>query len=330
MISLRPYNSFGVECFAEKLLTINHLSDLLNILPTQEPILVLGEGSNILFTKNWTGLVVLNRIKGIEIIRESNDEVWVKVGAGENWHEFTQWAVDNNLGGVENLSLIYGTVGAAPIQNIGAYGVELETVFERLETVILATGEVKTYEKAACRFGYRESVFKHELKNQHCIVSVTLKLHRNPKKFNTDYGDIALFLQNKGIKTPTLRDISQAVVTIRTQKLPNPSEMGNAGSFFKNPVLSKRQYNELLQQFPYMPSFALNETQVKIPAAWLIQQSGWRGRRVDDAGVAEKHALVLVNYGKATGMEIKHLALDILHDVKQKFGIMLTPEVNIF
>ncbi len=329
MISLRPYNSFGVECFADRLLIINNLNDLLAIIPCPEPLLIVGEGSNILFTKNWAGLLVLNRIKGIEIVKESDDEVWITIGAGENWHEFTQWAVANNLGGVENLSLIYGTVGAAPIQNIGAYGVELESVFERLQTVILTTGELKTYEKDACHFGYRESIFKRELQNQHCIVSVTLKLRRNPQHFNTSYGDIGLYLQNKQLKNPTLRDISQAVIAIRTEKLPNPATIGNAGSFFKNPVLSKRQYNELLQQFPYMPSFALNDTQVKIPAAWLIQQTGWRGRRIDDAGVAETHALILVNYGKATGMEIKHLALDILHSVKEKFNLMLTPEVNI-
>ncbi len=328
-VPLRTRNTFGINAIAHRFVAVHTVAELQNLLPTTEPVLIMGAGSNLLITNDIKNLVIHNCIKGIEIIRQDEQHTYVRAGAGESWHGLVEWCVERDLGGIENLSLIYGTVGAAPVQNIGAYGVELQDVLEELEAVELATGKRRIFRADDCRFGYRESIFKREHKGEYCIISITLRLTQHPTAFNTTYGDIQHTLQQMGIKQPTLKTISQAVMYIRQQKLPNPEVLGNAGSFFKNPIISKRHYKELQEQFPAMPSFPLNETQLKIPAAWLIQQVGWRGKRIDDAGVSPNHALILVNYGNATGQDIKNLACDIIADVHQKFNIMLVPEVNI-
>lgn len=328
-VPLRTRNTFGINAIAHRFVAVHTVAELQNLLPTTEPVLIMGAGSNLLITNDIKNLVIHNCIQGIEIIRQDEQHAYVRAGAGESWHGLVEWCVERDLGGIENLSLIYGTVGAAPVQNIGAYGVELQDVLEELEAVELTTGKRRIFRADDCRFGYRESIFKREHKGEYCIISITLRLTQHPTAFNTTYGDIQHTLQQMGIKQPTLKTISQAVIHIRQQKLPNPAEVGNAGSFFKNPIISKRQYKELQERFSAIPSFPLNETQLKIPAAWLIQQVGWRGKRIGDAGVFPNHALILVNYGNATGNDIKNLAYDIIADVYQKFNIMLVPEVNI-
>jgi UDP-N-acetylmuramate dehydrogenase len=327
--SLRTLNTFGIEAQANKIITIQSATDIQAQLPLREPLLVLGGGSNMLFTQDWQGIVFKINIKGIEIIDENTQFKTIKIGAGEVWHNFVLWAVAQNLGGVENLSLIPGTIGAAPIQNIGAYGAELKDVFVSLEAVFLKTGEIKTFSKRACKFGYRESVFKQDLKGQCIITSVTLRLRKNPRTFNTNYGDIQRILaQNGNIKT--VKTVSDAVIAIRQSKLPDPAVLGNSGSFFKNPEIPRVQYDSLVQQHPTLPAYNVARPDfVKIPAGWLIEQAGWKGKRVGNTGSHAQQALVLVNYGNATGAEVYALALAIIADVQQQFGVSLSPEVNI-
>jgi UDP-N-acetylmuramate dehydrogenase len=329
-ISLRPFNTFGLEAEALYFTELYSRDDLLRLLPITEPLLILGGGSNILLTQNWQGLVLKNSIKGIHITHETATHTEVAVGGGEVWHDFVRWAIAQNLGGVENMSLIPGTVGAAPIQNIGAYGAELKDVFVRLEAVRLADGAVQIFDKAQCGFGYRESVFKKTLKGQYLITQVTLRLQKNPTVFNTSYGDIKATLTAQSITQPTLRDISDAVITIRRSKLPDPAELGNSGSFFKNPAIPLTQYTQLCAKHPTLPSYPTTDPNtVKIPAGWLIEQAGWKGKRVGNTGSHARQALVLVNYGGATGAEVYQLALDIIADVQAKFEITLAAEVNV-
>ncbi len=296
-----------------------------------DEFLILGGGSNVLLSRDYPGLVIRNNIKGREIVAENEDEVLLKVYSGENWHELVIYCVDRNWGGIENLSLIPGTVGAAPMQNIGAYGVELEQVFHSLEALDLHSFELKAFNKHACAFGYRESVFKKQLKGRYFIYSVTLKLSKKPV-INASYGDILALLESQGLNADTagIKDVSEAVIQIRQSKLPDPKELGNSGSFFKNPVIKTDQFISLKKEFPEIKGYDQPESGlVKVPAAWLIEQCGWKGKRIGNTGSHVKQALVLVNYGDAKGQEIWQLAMDIIQSVKLKFGIELEPEVNI-
>lgn len=330
-VSLKPYNTFGLQATASLFTIISSVNELRALLQNNDYAhlekLYLGGGSNVLFTQDIAGMVVLNRIKGIEVVNETEDHVWVKAGAGESWHELVMYCVANNYAGMENLSLIPGTVGAAPMQNIGAYGVEIKDVFESLEALNLTTLEVEVFDTAACKFGYRESVFKHEKKGKYVIINVTFRLNKTPV-FHTEYGAIKDTLAEAGLTELSIKAISDAVIKIRQSKLPNPAEIGNAGSFFKNPEIARTQFSELKGLYPEMPSYPINDDTVKVPAGWLIEQAGWKGKRFGEIGVHAKQALVLVNYGNGNGSDIKALASDIQASVNQKFGIKLTPEVN--
>lgn len=328
--SLQPYNTFGIDARAAYFTAFKTEKELLDVLPVQLPLLVLGGGSNLLLTKNWDGIVLKNAIKGIKKIAETADFVTLEVGAGVVWHSLVQHTIDENLGGIENLSLIPGTVGAAPIQNIGAYGAELKDVLESVRTVHLETQAIRIFDKAECAFGYRESVFKTSLKGQYVITYVTMRFRKNPNVFNTNYGDIQTILAQRNITMPTLREVSEAVIAIRQSKLPDPAVLGNCGSFFKNPEILIAHFTTLQKKYPTMPSYSVaDETRVKVPAGWLIEQAGWKGKRVGNTGSHAKQALVLVNYGGATGREVQELAEAIIDDVFQKFEIRLHAEVNI-
>lgn len=326
--NIQSYNTFGIAVQAAEWVEVSSTKELLAACATKLPLLILGGGSNILFTKDFEGRVVLNKIAGKELVEENEETVLIKVGAGENWHELVLWSIEQGWSGLENLSLIPGTVGAAPIQNIGAYGVELQDVFDRLEAVELATGDLKIFEKAACNFGYRDSVFKQAWKGKLYITTVYLRLSKL-SNFNTSYGAIQDIIAAQGKQELTAKAISDAVVAIRTEKLPNPEEIGNGGSFFKNPVVHQVAFELLQEKYPQMPHYIITEEQVKIPAAWLIQTAGWKGHRVGDAGVHKNQALVLVNYGKAKGDEIWSLAQTIQRSVYTQFGIALEAEINV-
>jgi UDP-N-acetylmuramate dehydrogenase len=291
-------------------------------------LLVLGGGSNILFKANFNGLVILNSIRGMSFTSKGDFIHEVKASSGENWHDLVLFCVKKGLAGIENLSLIPGSVGAAPIQNIGAYGVELQDVFLSLEAMMVSTGEIKSFSKEECNFGYRDSIFKNELKGKAIITSVTIQLSTNAKP-NTSYKSLSDLLAKKGISNPSIKDVSEAVIEIRKSKLPDPKEIGNTGSFFKNPIISVDHFNQLKSQYPEIPSYPVTERQVKVPAGWLIDKDGWKGKREGEAGVHEKQALVLVNHGNASGKEIWNLASQIRLSIEKRFNISLTPEVNI-
>ncbi len=338
--SLKRYNSFKIKARTAYLARFQSEIALKRLLrQTPAPHLIIGGGSNILFTNDFPGTVLRNDIRGRRIIHATGDMVHVRVGAGERWHRFVLWAVENNLGGIENLALIPGTVGAAPIQNIGAYGVELKDVFVRARTIVRANfhfrgrryhlGDILTVEKDDARFGYRDSIFKRELKDKVVISRVTVQLTRRNHQIRTEYGAIRTKLQAMGVSRPTIQDISRAVIQIRSEKLPDPKVIGNAGSFFKNPVVSGKTYRRIKAQYPGVPAYPLEGGQVKIPAGWLIDRAGWKGFRDGDAGCYPRQALVLVNYGQARGQDILRLARRIQKDVADKFGIRLSPEVNI-
>lgn len=330
--SLRNLNTFGIEVSARYFASFSDIEQarelLSNSLVKQLPILILGGGSNILFTRNFDGIVIKNQLKGITLVNQTDTNYYIKSGAGESWNEFVSYCVENNYAGIENLSLIPGNVGASPMQNIGAYGVEIKDVFYELEALHIKTGEIHKFNLQDCQFGYRESVFKNKQKGEYIITSVTYKLNKTPV-FNTSYGAIDKELENMGVKELSISAISQAVCNIRTSKLPNPKEIGNAGSFFKNPIISASLFEKLKQEFPDMPSYPQSLNEVKTAAGWLIERCGWKGRQIGDAGVHKNQALVLVNYNKATGSEIFDLSSKIIADVKGKFGIELEREVNI-
>lgn len=329
-ISLLPYNTFGLEVKAEHFTAVNSLKALKAALKTGiRPVFLLGGGSNVLLTRTVEGLVIKNEIKGIKLLREYAHKVWLEVGAGEVWHDFVLYAVGRGFGGVENMSLIPGTVGAAPIQNIGAYGVELKDVFVKLRALNLETGEVRTFSRKECRFGYRDSIFKREEKGKWCIVSVVFSLNKPPHRINISYGDISKTLETMGVSQPGIAEVSRAVVAIRSSKLPDPAKIGNCGSFFKNPETEREVLDRILVNYPQAPHYPLADGRVKIPAGWLIEQCGWKGKRVGNTGAYEKQALVLVNYGGATGAEVKKLAEDIIASVWERFGVRLEAEVNI-
>jgi UDP-N-acetylmuramate dehydrogenase len=330
--SLQPYNTFGIAASARYFTSFSSEEGLKEVLRSEHfkslPHLVLGGGSNVLLTGDYDGLVLRNEIKGITVEKQDENHIYVKTGAGENWHEFVLFCVRNGYAGVENLSLIPGNTGASPMQNIGAYGVEIKDVFHELEAVNNKDGEVRRFSAEDCSFGYRESVFKNKYKGQFIITSVTFRLNTKPV-FHTSYGAIRQELDAMGVKDLSIQAISQAVINIRSSKLPDPKEIGNAGSFFKNPMVDVKNFEDLKQQYPNLPSFPGEQGTVKVPAGWLIEQCGWKGYRKGDAGCYPKQALVLVNYGAASGQEIYQLSEEIIESVKSKFGIALEREVNI-
>jgi UDP-N-acetylmuramate dehydrogenase len=331
-ISLKNLNTFHIDVLAKYFAETASQEELLEILTdkklTEEKKLVLGGGSNILFTKNFDGLVIRNALRGMQVLKEDAHHVWIKVAAGEVWHEFVMYCVGKNLAGIENLSLIPGLVGAAPMQNIGAYGVEVKETCEEVEAIHMISGETLLFGNAECKFGYRESIFKHEWKNNLVITAVTFRLNKifKPK---IAYGDIRKTLEEMRADEITIKTVSDAVIKIRSSKLPDPKDIPNAGSFFKNPLVPKKKFDELVANYPLMPNYPDKNNQVKIPAGWLIEQCGWKGKRIGNTGTHARQALVLVNYGNATGDEILSLAHEIKKSVSEKFGIDLIPEVNI-
>ncbi len=332
-ISLKPFHTFSTDVKAKYFAPfkdIDELTELLNanILP-QTSKLILGGGSNILFTKDFDGLVLKNEVRGIKELHEDNDYLYIRAGGGENWHLFVMHCIDRGWAGVENMALIPGTVGAAPIQNIGAYGVELTNVFQSLEAYDTREKCIVTLTSSDCEFGYRSSSFKTKYKNRYIIISVTFRLKKKPV-YHTHYGAVAEQLENNKVQELSIRAIAEAVIQIRSAKLPDPAKIGNAGSFFKNPVISIDIYEKLAKEFPGFNARPLPEGRMKVSAGWLIEQCGWKGYRKGDAGCFEKQALVLVNYGKAGGDEIFELSQQIAVSVKQKFGITLDREVNMF
>jgi UDP-N-acetylmuramate dehydrogenase len=332
-INLRPYNTFGIEAYAKYFISFHSVNEFEEMfsnpeLQTLNRKLILGGGSNLLFTQNFDGLVMKNEITGIEIMKEDEDFIYVKAGAGENWHQFVLYCLQNNYAGVENLSLIPGNVGASPMQNIGAYGVEIKDIFQELEAFHLGDKAIERFSLQDCEFGYRESVFKRKYKNQFAITSVTYRLRKRPV-FNTSYGAIQQELDSMGVKELSIQAISQAVINIRSSKLPDWKVIGNAGSFFKNPQIPNDQYKALKEQFPSIVAFPVDAQHTKLAAGWLIEQCGWKGYRKGDAGCYPKQALVLVNYGNAKGKEILELSEQIIKSVKEKFGVELEREVNV-
>ncbi len=329
--SLRPFNTFGIEAGAKRIIEINSVPQLRAVLKElTEPFYVLGGGSNILLLNDLEGVVLKMSIPEIKIERSFKHAVYLSAGGGVNWHQLVLFSVKNDLGGLENLSLIPGTVGASPMQNIGAYGVEIKDVFHKLEAVEIATGKVKIFRKKALAFGYRNSVFKNKLKGKYIIAKVWFKLSKPPHRLRLSYGAIKTVLSASGIDQPTIQDISDAVIKIRSEKLPDPKEIGNAGSFFKNPVIDVKSFSKLQADYAEIPHYPQVDGTVKLPAAWLIERCGWKGKRIGDTGTHVRQALVLVNYGKAKGAEIHALALKIQESVRQKFKISLEMEVNIW
>ena len=329
--SLKTYNTFAIDCTARYFASIQSISDLKKILKSKihSEIFILGGGSNLLLTQDINALVIHINIKGIEIISENKNTVSLKVMAGENWQEFVEYCIDHNYGGVENLSLIPGNVGTAPIQNIGAYGVELEDIFNSCNAISLNNHSEKEFTREACKFGYRSSIFKNEEKGEFIITSVVFNLTKTNHNKNIGYGAIKEELNNLQIENPTLKEISEVVIKIRKSKLPDPKKLGNSGSFFKNPIINDLEFKKFNKNYPEAPYYKISNSEYKIPAGWLIEQSGFKGKRIGDAGVHKKQALVLVNYGNTTGKEIVSLSKKIQAKVKEEFGIFIKPEVNI-
>ncbi len=328
--SLKNYNTFGIDVTAAKFIEVGTIDQLIDVLKTfPEPKFLLGGGSNMLLTKNIDALVIHLNLKGKRIEKQDDSFAWVRAEAGENWHEFVLFCIENNLGGLENMSLIPGNVGTTPVQNIGAYGTEIKDSFVSCEAINLETFEVEEFSNSDCNFGYRESIFKNEKKDKYIITSVLFKLTKKDHLINIDYGDITKQLAENHVTNPTLKDVSNAVIAIRKSKLPDPKDLGNSGSFFKNPIIPKRQFDTIYVNFPQMPHYHLPNNMVKVPAGWLIEQAGFKGKRFGDAGIHKNQALVLVNYGNASGLEILAVARDIQNTVLKKYGIAIEAEVNI-
>lgn len=331
--SLQRFNTFGLDESAREVWVLQDEDDVREFTTDEAAVsnlkLILGGGSNLLLTGPIDGLVVNIALRGQRIIEETDNEVIVEVQAGENWHQTVLWTIQQGFGGLENLSLIPGQVGTAPVQNIGAYGVELKDHFVSLDGIELGSGEKKTYSLEDCQFGYRDSIFKHELKGKFIITAVRFKLTKSEHAIRTEYGAIQGELDKRGIADPTIKDVSDAVIAIRKSKLPDPAEIGNSGSFFKNPVVPTSEYERIQAEHPEVVAYPAGEGQMKLAAGWLIEKAGWKGYRRGDAGVHERQALVLVNYGEARGKDVYQLALDIIEDIDKRFGIKLTPEVNI-
>lgn len=330
-ISLKPYNTFGIDAKAKHFVSVDSVEDLKTIFSSEEfpQKFILGGGSNMLLTKDIDALVIHLNLKGKKIISQTKTEVLIESHAGENWHEFVLWTLEKDFGGLENLSLIPGNVGTSPIQNIGAYGVELKDTFHSCDALNLETLEIETFTNEACKFDYRNSIFKQHAKGKYIILSVVFNLSIGKHHLHTNYGIITSELENMNIDQPTIQDVSKAVIAIRKSKLPNPKEIGNSGSFFKNPVISKKEFLKLQENFPDAPNYIVSETEIKVPAGWLIEQAGFKGKTFGNYGVHKKQALVLVNYGGANGKEILELSKLIQDTVARIFGIHIEAEVNI-
>lgn len=330
-ISLKPYNTFHIDVHTRYFCEFSSLDEVKEVLSAKqfqkESKLIIGGGSNLLLTKDYDGLVLKNNIQGLHIVKEDADYYYVKTGAGEVWHKFVMYCVENNFAGVENLSLIPGSMGASPLQNIGAYGVELKDIFYELEALHINDLYLKNFSNAACRFGYRESIFKNELKGEFLITSVTCRLNKKVQT-NTSYGAIENELETMGVTNPTIKDISNAVINIRSSKLPDPSRVGNAGSFFKNPQITIEQFKILKEKHPDIVAYPQNSG-MKLAAGWLIEQCNWKGKTIGNAGVYKHQALVLINNGNATGKEIYDLSQQIIASIYEKFNVTLETEVNI-
>jgi UDP-N-acetylmuramate dehydrogenase len=329
--SLKNYNTFGIEAKAKQFIAVHTLDELKIVLTGNKSNkkFILGGGSNMLLTKDIDALVIHLDLKGKKIIDQNDDFVWVESQAGENWHEFVLWTINQNLGGLENMSLIPGNVGTTPVQNIGAYGTEIKDTFVLCEAINTENQKIKVFYNQDCNFGYRESIFKNKVKDQYIITSVIFKLTKKNHKINTSYGDIKEELLKNNIVNPTLIDVSNAVIAIRQSKLPDPKVLGNSGSFFKNPIILKSDFEKINEKFPEMKFYEISNTEVKVPAGWLIEQAGFKGKRFGDAGIHKNQALVLVNYGNATGQEILAVSKDIQKTVFAIFGINIEAEVNV-
>ena len=329
---LKGLNTFGLEVFARTFCEVSseeNIHELLKDASIQSDTkFVLGGGSNILFTRDLDALCIHNKIKGIQTVKEDQDSVWIKSGGGMVWHELVMHCVEKNYGGVENLSLIPGAAGAAPIQNIGAYGVELKETFSSLDAIDLKSGEVKTFTAVDCQFGYRDSIFKREYKNRFIITSITLRLNKHPH-FNTSYGAIENELKAMNVNSPSVKSISQAVINIRRSKLPDPAVIGNCGSFFKNPEVPEEKFLEIKKEHNDVVGYPTHPGKIKLAAGWLIEKCGWKGKRIGNVGMHDKQALVLVNYGGASGKELVEHAQKVQQDVKEKYDVLLEMEVNV-
>jgi UDP-N-acetylmuramate dehydrogenase len=328
---LKHHNTFAISAFAKEFVQVHTVQELATVLRKNKgkKLFILGGGSNMLLTQDIDALVIHVDLKGKNIIKTEGDHADVKAMAGENWHEFVVYCMENGLGGLENLSLIPGNVGTTPIQNIGAYGTEIKDIFVSCEAMDISTQEIKVFTKEECEFAYRESIFKGQLKDRYVITSVTFRLTTAHHKINTSYGDIAAELTRQGVALPTIKDVSNAVTAIRRSKLPDPKELGNSGSFFKNPIITSEEFEKAHLLHPQMPHYTISDTLVKVPAGWLIEQSGFKGKRFGDAGVHKNQALVLVNYGNATGQELLALSKNIQETVFKNFGIHIEAEVNV-
>ncbi len=331
-ISLKEYNTFGLDSNAKEFVVVDSIDELEAIIQVfnlkNRKLLILGGGSNVLLANDFDGMVIKINLTGIEKINEDENHVWIKAMAGTIWHDLVLYCVENNYAGLENLSLIPGCVGAAPMQNIGAYGVEIKDTFVQLEAIEIKSAKHKLFTKSDCKFAYRESIFKNEAKGKYIITSVAFKLNKN-YLVNTTYGAIKDVLTNNNIANPTIKDVSNAVIEIRSSKLPDPKILGNAGSFFKNPEINTELFLDLKEKFPDLVGYKISDTKTKVAAGWLIEQCGWKGKVVGNTGSHKQQALVLVNYGNASGNEIWNLALQIQNSVKEKFGIDIIPEVNV-
>lgn len=327
-LSLKPYNTFGIDVNASEIIEVQSVEQLISISDLNK-CLFIGGGSNILLTKDVSQRVVINKIKGIETISEDADQILLKIASGENWHDLVLFCIDNGYGGLENMSLIPGSVGAAPMQNIGAYGTEIKDLLTYVKAIHLDSLAEKTFQNEECQFGYRDSIFKKRHKGKYFISEIGLRLTKRNHKLNTNYGDIENWLNDKKIERPTIKDISDAVISIRKSKLPDPKELGNSGSFFKNPIIHRAHLNMLKIEYPEIKSYPISDTLVKVPAGWLIETLGWKGRRVGRTGSHINQALVLVNYGGASGSDVHRLAKNIQEDVWEEFQIELEMEVNI-
>jgi len=327
--SLKAFNTFGIDVQTKKFVEVVNVMELKEVLnTTDDQLLILGGGSNVLLTQNFDGLVINNQIKGVEVLDETENDIVVKVGAGEVWHEFVLYCIEKGYAGVENLSLIPGSVGAAPMQNIGAYGVEVKDLITEVEVLSLEDLSLSTFSNQECKFGYRSSIFKTVAKGKYFITAVTFKLSKKAN-INTSYGAIEDELSIMGVEAPTIKDVSDAVIRIRKSKLPDPLEIGNSGSFFKNPVVSVEIKEKVLERHPEAPVYPQDSGEFKLAAGWLIEECGWKGKQIENYGVHKKQALVLVNYGGAKGKDIYNLSEEIIQSVEQKFGITLEREVNI-
>ncbi len=329
--SLKKYNTFGIEALAKQFVAVHTVNELKKVLENYkgQNKFILGGGSNMLLTQNIDTLVIHIDLKGKKIVKEDENHVWVESMAGENWHQFVLWTINQNFGGLENMSLIPGNVGTTPVQNIGAYGTEIKDVFTSCEAIEIDNQQFKTFLREDCNFGYRDSIFKNEIKDKFIITAVTFKLTKHSHKINSSYGDIIKELERQQIINPNLFDISNAIIAIRKSKLPDPKELGNSGSFFKNPIISKSDFDKIYILHPEIPHYIVSESQVKVPAGWLIEQAGFKGKRFGDAGIHKNQALVLVNYGNASGQEILKVSKDIQSEVLKQFGIQIEAEVNI-